>query len=258
MHAGNLAVVIEDLNITYRTVTGPRPAIANLSVGVAQGSFISILGPSGCGKSTLIKAVAGLLLPSSGAIIVGGRTVSGPLPDVGVVFQKPTLLPWKSVLDNILIGARARGLDPDEARERADRLVAMVRLKGFERNYPHELSGGMQQRVAIARALLLDPSVLVMDEPFAALDALTRERMGVEMQELWAGVGKTVVFVTHSIPEAVFLSDRIIVLSPAPAKIIRDIDIRLPVPRTRQLMSTSEFGGYCDHLREQLYHFEGA
>lgn len=256
MSSANLGVAVQDLSITYRTAAGPRPAISDLSLTVAPGTFVSILGPSGCGKSTLIKAVAGLLSPSCGGITVGGREVSGPAPEVGIVFQKPTLLPWKSVIDNILIGARAQRLGGEEARARADRLIALVRLKGVERNYPHELSGGMQQRVAIARALLLNPSVLVMDEPFAALDALTRERMGVEMQELWAGVGKTVIFVTHSITEAVFLSDRIVVLSPAPAKIITDINIELPIPRSRRLMSTSEFGNYCDHLREQLYKFE--
>jgi len=252
------AVLLERLHVTYATAAGPIPAVADLSLAIEAGSFVSVLGPSGCGKSTLIKVISGLLAPSAGRVELNGAPVTGPRPDVGIVFQQPTLLPWKTVLDNVLVPLRARKAPREEAIARAEELIALVKLKGFERNYPFELSGGMQQRVALARALIHDPPVIVMDEPFAALDALTREQMSLELQRLWSHSRKTVLFVTHSISEAVFLSDRVIVLSPRPARIVKDIRISLPRPRTTATMADAAFAAACDELRRQLYAVTGA
>jgi len=252
------ALAFDGLDVVYNTAAGKIPAVDGLSLHVPQGTFLSILGPSGCGKSTLIKVAAGLLPPSRGEVSVAGSRVTAPHPDVGIVFQQPTLLPWKTVEDNILVPVRARGGNRDEARARARELIALVKLSGFERNYPHELSGGMQQRVAIARALMHDPPVLVMDEPFAALDALTREQMMLELQRLWSVARKTVLFVTHSIQEAVFLSDRVVVLSPRPARITTDIEIALPRPRTLATMMELAFATACDALRQELYRSQPA
>jgi len=252
------ALAFDGLDVVYNTAAGKIPAVDGLSLHVPQGTFLSILGPSGCGKSTLIKVAAGLLPPSRGEVSVAGSRVTAPHPDVGIVFQQPTLLPWRTVEDNILVPVRARGGNRDEARARARELIALVKLSGFERNYPHELSGGMQQRVAIARALMHDPPVLVMDEPFAALDALTREQMMLELQRLWSVARKTVLFVTHSIQEAVFLSDRVVVLSPRPARITTDIEIALPRPRTLTTMMEPAFATACDALRQELYRSQPA
>jgi NitT/TauT family transport system ATP-binding protein len=191
-------------------------------------------------------------------VSVAGSRVTAPHPEVGIVFQQPTLLPWKSVQDNIMVPVRARGGHAGEARERVRELIALVNLAGFERNYPHELSGGMQQRVALARALMHDPPVLVMDEPFAALDALTRELMMLELQRLWSVQKKTVLFVTHSIQEAVFLSDRVVVLSPRPARITNDVPIALPRPRTLATLMEPAFARACDTLRQELYRSQPA
>jgi NitT/TauT family transport system ATP-binding protein len=252
------ALAFDGLDVVYNTAAGKIPAVGGLSLHVPQGTFLSILGPSGCGKSTLIKVAAGLLPPSRGEVSVAGSRVTAPHPDVGIVFQQPTLLPWKTVEDNILVPVRARGGNRDEAGARARELIALVKLSGFERNYPHELSGGMQQRVALARALMHDPPVLVMDEPFAALDALTREQMMLELQRLWSVARKTVLFVTHSIQEAVFLSDRVVVLSPRPARITTDIEIALPRPRTLATMMEPAFATACDALRQELYRSQPA
>ena len=252
------ALAFQGVRVVYNTAAGPIPAVEDLTLSVPAGTFLSILGPSGCGKSTLIKVAAGLLAPSAGEAAIGGARVAGPRPDVGIVFQQPTLLPWKTVEDNILVPVRARGGDMHAARARAHELIALVKLTGFERNYPHELSGGMQQRVALARALMHDPPVLVMDEPFAALDALTREQMMLELQRLWSHSRKTVLFVTHSIQEAVFLSDRVVVLSPRPARLTTDLAIDLPCPRTLATMTKPGFAAACDRLRQELYAAEPA
>ncbi|HEV7812917.1 MAG TPA: ABC transporter ATP-binding protein [Leifsonia sp.] len=256
--AARPALAFDGIDVVYRTAAGNIPAVENLSLSVPQGTFLSILGPSGCGKSTLIKVAAGLLSPSRGEVSVAGSRVTAPHPDVGIVFQQPTLLPWKTVEDNILVPVRARGGHAGEARARARELIALVKLAGFERNYPHELSGGMQQRVALARALMHDPPVLVMDEPFAALDALTREQMMLELQRLWSVARKTVLFVTHSIQEAVFLSDRVVVLSPRPARITTDIPITLQRPRTLATLMEPAFAAACDTLRQELYRSQPA
>ncbi len=256
--APEAALAFEGVRLTYRTEAGVLPAIAEVSLSVARGSFVSILGPSGCGKSTLLKMAAGLLPASAGRVRLAGQVVTGPRRDVGMVFQQPTLLPWRSVLDNVLVPARAQGLDMRRARDRARELIALVGLAGFEGAYPHELSGGMQQRAGLARAFVHEPEVLLMDEPFAALDALNRERMALELLEFWARSQRTVLFVTHGIQEAVFLSDRVVVLSNRPARIVEDIAIELPRPRGLDTMLLPAFTALCDRLRRRLFAAAGA
>jgi NitT/TauT family transport system ATP-binding protein len=240
---------VDRLSLVYPTSRGPLEALRELSFGLAPGEFVSLLGPSGCGKSTLLKLVTGLLRPSSGRISLAGAEVKGPRPDVGIVFQQATLLPWKRVIDNVLVPIRARGLDVSSYRAKAEALLEMVGLPAFGSHYPHELSGGMQQRVGIARALLHDPQLLLMDEPFAALDAMTRESMMDELLRIWSGSGKTVLFITHSIPEAVYLSDRVLVMGPRPGTIVEDITIDLPRPRNLATMADPLFGEYSNRLR---------
>jgi NitT/TauT family transport system ATP-binding protein len=219
---------------------------------VAPGEFVSVLGPSGCGKSTLLKLVTGLLRPSEGRLALAGRTIDGPRADVGIVFQQPTLLPWKRVIDNVLVPIRARGGAVAEYHDKAMGLLELVGLAAFARHYPQELSGGMQQRVGIARALLAEPNLLLMDEPFAALDAMTRESMMDELLHIWQRSGKTVLFITHSIPEAVYLSDRVLVMSPRPGRIVDSVDIDLPRPRSVETMATVRFGELCNELRARF------
>jgi NitT/TauT family transport system ATP-binding protein len=240
---------IEDLEVTYRSTRGPVVAVKGLSFSINHGEFVSVLGPSGCGKSTLLKVVSGLLAPSSGQIVLEGRTVSGPRPDVGIVFQRPTLLPWQTVLNNVLVPCRALRRNAVQSRTTAMNLLKMVGLEMFADRYPGELSGGMQQRAALARALVHDPSLLLMDEPFAALDAMTRERMAGELQRIWMQASKSVIFITHSIPEAVFLSDRVLVISDRPGRLVESVEISLPRPRNANVMASSEFGAFCNHFR---------
>ena len=208
-----------------------------------------MLGPSGCGKSTLLKIVAGLLRPTSGSVTLMRQEIRGPRRDVGMVFQQPTLLPWQTVLDNVLLPVRTLGLDAASGRARALALLELVGLADFAGHYPFELSGGMQQRVGIARGLVHEPNLLLMDEPFAALDAMSREFMMGELQRIWMAAGKSVVFITHSIPEAVFLSDRVVVLSRRPGRVIREMAIDLPRPRTLETMAMPEFAKYTHELR---------
>lgn len=193
---------------------------------------MTLVGRSGCGKSTLLRIVAGLIAPSSGTVAIAGRRVSGARRDVSLVFQRPALMPWRNVIDNVLLPVEILRLRKRDYRPVAADLLALVGLDGFERRYPYELSGGMQQRVALCRALIQDPQVLLMDEPFAALDALTREEMSLELQRIWTERQKTIVFVTHSVQEAVLLADRVIAMSPRPGRIVRTIDVRLPRPRS--------------------------
>jgi NitT/TauT family transport system ATP-binding protein len=201
----------------------------DLSVG--EGEFVAIVGPSGCGKSTLLRLVAGLAPPSAGTLRVGGRAVAGPQTELGIVFQSPVLLDWRNILGNVLIQVELRGLDPKRYRDRALALLDQVGLSEFQDRYPRELSGGMRQRASIVRALIHDPPILLMDEPFGALDALTREQMRIDLEALWLASGKTVLFVTHSIDEAVLLADRVVVMSPRPGRIDRVIPIEIPRPR---------------------------
>ncbi|MBK8064351.1 MAG: ABC transporter ATP-binding protein [Betaproteobacteria bacterium] len=239
----------DKLAVTYTSTRGPVVALQDLSTRLHQGEFLSVLGPSGCGKSTLLKVVAGLLRPSGGSVTLAGAPITGPRPDVGIVFQQPTLLPWQTVLDNVLLPVRTLGMDLAAGRDKAMQLLKLVGLDKFARHYPNELSGGMQQRVGIARGIIHDPTLLLMDEPFAALDAMTREHMMLELQRIWMATGKSVVFITHSIPEAVFLSDRIAVLSARPGRTIREVEIDLPRPRTLATMADPRFTEICNELR---------
>ena len=239
----------EGLAVTYSSSRGPVKALEGLSATLGQGEFLSVLGPSGCGKSTLLKVVSGLLRPSGGSVTLRGAAISGPRPDVGIVFQQPTLLPWQTTLDNVLLPIRTLGLDLDAGRAKAMGLLKLVGLDRFASHYPGELSGGMQQRVGIARGLIHDPALLLMDEPFAALDAMTREHMMMELQRIWMAAGKSVMFITHSIPEAVFLSDRIVVLSARPGRTIREFEVDLPRPRTLATMAEKPFAEHCNALR---------
>ena len=220
---------------TYRSGRGATArethALESVDLSIAEGEFLAIVGPSGCGKSTLLRMVAGLHLPSAGEVRVGGRIVDRPQTDIGIVFQSPVLLDWRNVLDNVLVQVELRGLKPGAYRDRALRLLAQVGLADFADRYPHELSGGMRQRVAIARALIHDAPLLLFDEPFGALDALTREQMRLDVEALWLSTRKTVIFITHSIDEAVLLADRVVVMSPRPGRIERVFDVPLPRPR---------------------------
>ena len=238
---------------TYRTREGDVETLKPLNFDIRAGEFVSVVGPSGCGKSTLMKMVAGLLPISSGALRLSGHPVNGPQTDVGIVFQSALLLPWRKVLDNILIQAEIRKLPMAAARERAQQLIDMAGLSGFEQKYPWQLSGGMQQRVAILRALLHDPTVLLMDEPFGALDAMTRERMNLELQRIWLQANKTVLLITHSIPEAIFLSDRVLVMSDRPGQIAAEYEIDLPRPRPLDVMGTDKFARYARELRAHFF-----
>ena len=241
-----------DVTLTYRTKRGLLTALQSLSLAVGRHEFVSVIGPSGCGKSTLLKAISGLLPISAGTIALGGVPVDGPRPQVGIVFQAPTLLPWKTVIENVLVPARAMRLDIARYRDKATELLRLVGLEQFAANYPHELSGGMQQRVGLARGLIHDPDILLMDEPFAALDAITRENMGTELQRLWMTTGKSVLFITHHIPEAVFLSDRVIILSNRPAHVVNEMVVDLPRPRTLATMADPRFAAMCNDLRVQF------
>jgi NitT/TauT family transport system ATP-binding protein len=243
-------LVAEHVSVTYRTAREPIQALRDLSLAVQPGQFVSLLGPSGCGKSTFLRLAAGLLPVTSGRLTLAGSAVAGPRRDVGVVFQQPTLLPWKTVLDNVLVPCRALRLDEGTSQGRARELLRLTGLESFAANYPYELSGGMQQRVGVARGLVHDPHLLLMDEPFGALDAMTRERMAMELQRIWMATGKSIVFITHSIPEAVFLSDEVIVLSARPGSVVERINVPLPRPRDGKTMSSDLFGQLCGRLRE--------
>jgi len=216
---------------TYRRGERETHAIERFDLAIREGEFLTIVGPSGCGKSTLLRIVAGLHLASAGDVRVDGRIVDRPQTNLGIVFQSPVLLDWRTALDNVLVQVELRGLDPREYKERALRMLEQVGLRDFADRYPYELSGGMRQRVAIARALIHDAPLLLMDEPFGALDALTREQMRLDLEALWLATRKTVLFITHSIDEAVLLADRVVVMSPRPGKIECVMDIALSRPR---------------------------
>ncbi|WP_258016034.1 ABC transporter ATP-binding protein [Streptomyces sp. AJS327] len=246
-------IELRGLHKVYRPrKSEPTHALSDIDVEVKRGEFISIVGPSGCGKTTLLKILAGLVPRSEGTVRIAGREVDGPLPEVGMVFQAATLLPWLTIERNVLVPAELQGLDKTAARKRAAELLEMVGLDGFEDKYPHELSGGMQQRAGICRALVHDPAVLLMDEPFGALDAMTREYMNLELLRIWRESGKTVVLVTHSIPEAVFLSDRVVVLSPRPGRIAEIADIDIARPRDLGVMASDEAGVHVERIRKHF------
>ena len=226
---------------TYRRAGRETHALDPIDLSIRAGEFLAIVGPSGCGKSTLLRIVAGLHLASAGETRVAGRIVDRPQTDLGVVFQSPVLLDWRTALDNVLVQVELRGLDPRAYRDRALRLLDQVGLAEFADRFPHELSGGMRQRVAIARALIHDAPLLLMDEPFGALDALTREQMRLDLEALWLATRKTVLFITHSIDEAVLLADRVVVMSPRPGRIERVFEPALPRPRGLEARRSREF-----------------
>ena len=234
---------------TYGGRQGPVRAVAAATLDVRKGEFVSLLGPSGCGKSTLLMMIAGLERPTAGLIELDGSPVTGPRGDIGIIFQDATLLPWKTVLDNVLFPIRIRRRPRPSDRERARELLSIVGLAGFERHKPAQLSGGMRQRVAICRALVTDPGILLMDEPFSALDAITRDEMNVQLAELMDRTAKTVIFVTHSIREAAFLSDRVVVMGGRPSGVLLDEAIPFGRPRTLDLEETAGFGQVVRRLR---------
>jgi NitT/TauT family transport system ATP-binding protein len=239
---------------TYRTRRGDLVhALAETSLTVGSNEFVTLVGPSGCGKSTLLKLVAGLVPPTRGRIHVRDQPVEEPFPDVGFVFQQPVLLPWRTVVDNVLFSIEMLGLEPRQYRKPAADLLELTGLAGFETKYPRELSGGMQQRVAICRALLPDPGLLLMDEPFGALDAMTREEMSLELLRIWEERRKTILFVTHSIPEAILLADRVVVMSSRPGRIVRVITVDLPRPRTMDLEFDPRFKAHSDEVRGLIF-----
>jgi NitT/TauT family transport system ATP-binding protein len=246
------AIAVRHLAKDYGVGGNAIAALRDIDFNVGEGEFLSIVGPSGCGKSTLLKILAGLMPASSGEAKLNGTPIEGPRRDIGMVFQSPVLFPWRSVLDNALLPVDVQRLGREQLLERAHALIALVGLSGFEHRYPWELSGGMQQRVALVRALIHDPALLLMDEPFGALDALTRESMNVELQRIWLERRKTVVFVTHSTSEAVFLADRVMVMSARPGTIADMLKIELPRPRTLDVMTTEAFGTYVRRIRSGL------
>jgi len=243
------ALAIRDVSLVYDEDV---EALRSVSLNVRSGEFVSIVGPSGCGKSSLLKLILGLERPTEGEIRLSGHVVEGPNRDVGVVFQSPVLLPWRTVLQNVLLPADVQHLDRNAAAERAAHLLQFAGLAGFEKRYPFELSGGMQQRVAIVRALIHDPQLLLMDEPFAALDAMTREQMSMELQRIWMQSRKTVVFITHSIQEAVLLSDRIAVMSARPGRLISVLEHGAPRPREIKDLAAPEMAKLAATIRDQL------
>src|SRR5437016_10786997 len=242
------AIAVKELSKLYPTRDGSVHALQQISFSVSEGEFVAVVGPSGCGKSTLLKILAGILPPSKGEARLRGTPITGPRRDIGVVFQSPVLLPWRCVLDNVLLPVDVQRLGRDRHRKVAMDLLSLVGLEGFERRYPWELSGGMQQRVAITRALIHDPAMLLMDEPFGALDAMTREQMNLELQRVWLEKRKTVLFITHSIAEAVFLADRVLVMTPRPGRIMDDLSIALARPRPLAVLNTPQFGAYVQRI----------
>jgi NitT/TauT family transport system ATP-binding protein len=253
------AISFEAVGMTFRTESGPLTALQGVSLSLRQHEFVAVLGPSGCGKSTLLRLTAGLMAPTAGRVSVFGREVTQPRDDVGIVFQQATLLPWATVEDNVTFPARhMRGRVDAKDRAQARQIIETVGLAGFEKRLPGELSGGMQQRVGIARALFLNPDILLMDEPFSALDALTRDAMGFELLRLWQASPKTVMFITHSIPEAVLLADRVVVMGARPGRVVADMAVPLGRPRDEGSLRSAEMQDYMAELRGLLLHKEVA
>lgn len=246
-------VDIHGVDVTFETKARTVRALSGIDLAIEPGEFLSIAGPSGCGKSTLLRVVAGLTKTTAGGVTLRGSRVEGPRRDVGFVFQRAALLDWRTARGNILFQAEMRGLPKDWARKRADELIEMTGLTGFEKAMPYELSGGMQQRVSLCRALLHEPDVLLMDEPFGALDALTRENMNVELRRIWEATGMTVVLVTHSVAEAVYLASRAVVMGPRPGRVIEEFTIELPSQRDYEpTLENPEFQRLTSRIRELL------
>ncbi len=243
---------VKDLGVTFTDEKGSLQALNQINFSVDREQFICVVGPSGSGKSTLIRVLAGLLAPTSGEVVLDGIPINEPRQGVGIVFQKANLMPWRSVLRNITLPLEINHVPQNEANERASELIELVGLTGFEDWLPHDLSGGMLQRVAIARSLIQDPDLLLLDEPFGALDALTREKMGAELLRIWRVRKKTVIMITHDISEAVFLADRVLAISPQPGNLRLDLEINLERPRQEDDRFSPEFVVYTQLLRDAI------
>jgi NitT/TauT family transport system ATP-binding protein len=243
------AIEIRDVGQVFRTAGAEVVALSQMSLEIKPGRFVVLVGPSGCGKSTLLMMLAGLREPTSGSILINGTPITKPDPDrVGVVFQEASLFPWLTAEENVEFPLALRGVAKAERRAKAEEALKLVGLEGFGKRHPHELSGGMKQRVSIARGLVQDPPVLLMDEPFAALDEQTRMTMGDELLRIWAATGKTIVFVTHSLTEAVYLADEVVVMSARPGRIVDHLQVSLPRPRTYEMLSGDVFGSLRDRI----------
>ena len=249
-----LAVEANAISLTFETADGRVDALSNVSLQIAEGEFVSFIGPSGCGKTTMLRVIADLQQPTSGTFLVNGMTAENArlARSYGYVFQAPALFPWRTIEKNIKLPLEIMGFSESEQKIRAERYLSMVNLKGFERKFPWQLSGGMQQRVSIARALSFDPAMLLMDEPFGALDEIVRDHLNEQLLRLWKSTEKTVLFVTHSIPEAVFLSTKIVVMSPRPGRIIDIIDCNFPTDRSLEIRETPEFLKIAQRVRNGL------
>ena len=248
----NSFLSVSQVGKTYSSPRGAVVALQNLNLEIGAGEFVSILGPSGCGKSTLLKCIAGLESATSGDIRIGGSALDGPPRDLGMVFQSDVLLDWLTIVQNIMLTAHFKQLDTSVIQTKALELLSLFGLEGFEHRRPWELSGGMRQRAAICRALVDDPKLLLMDEPFGALDAMTRDDLNIEMQRIWLHSPKTVVLVTHSIAEAVFLSDRVVVMARNPGRIVNEYAIDLPRPRSFAVRAAPEYGLYLTQIRDEF------
>jgi len=245
-------ISIRNLKKIYLTKGGEVCALQDVTFDIFRGEFITLVGPSGCGKTTLLKIISGLLSKTDGDLVFSAEGDFDPKKDVGMVFQRPVLLKWRSIVDNVLLPVEILRLARQDYFPKAMGLLKLVGLEGFEKNYPNELSGGMQQRASISRALIHDPQLLLMDEPFGALDALTREKMNLEILRIWQETRKTILFVTHGIQEAVFLADRVIVLSARPARMVAAIEVNLPRPRIMEVKAEKEFGHLCLQIYKLL------
>ncbi len=250
--SGTTKLAVEDATKFYDTNSGPLHALDKTSLEIADGEFACVVGPSGCGKTTLLWSVAGLHSLTSGKVSLDGEAVTGPHPQIGMVFQEANLLPWRSLIKNIEFPFEIKREEPD--RDHIGKLIDRVGLGGFENKYPRELSGGMQQRAAIVRALSFNPSVLLMDEPFGALDAFTRDEMNLLVEEIWLETRKTILFITHNITEAVFLSDRVFVMSSRPGRIAKVFDIPFSRPRTLDLLATKEVFDLVNEIKAEIEH----
>ncbi len=242
----------EGLRHLYHTAQGPFLVLDGVDLAVGQGEFVAIVGPSGCGKSTLLRILGGLLAPTEGRVHLDGEPLSSPRRRVGYVFQKVTLMPWRTVLRNVILPLEVAGVPRPVAERRGQEVIALVGLEGFEAAYPRVLSGGMAQRVAIARALVAEPQVLLLDEPFGSLDALSREQMNLELLRIWQARQVTAVMVTHDLHEAIFLADRVLVMSPRPGRICAEVKVDLPRPRGLEVTYTEFFGALARRVREAI------
>ncbi len=245
-------ISIRGLSKLFPTQDGTLVALRDVNLDIQEGGFLSFVGPSGCGKSTLLNIIGGLLQRTEGEVRLRGEVQDRPRRELGMMFQAPVLFPWRTIVENVLLPVEVLGLDRAEYQRKAMEILNLVGLKGFERAYPRQLSGGMQQRAALSRVLVYDPDVLLLDEPFGSLDEFTREALNLELMNIWSATRKTILFVTHNIGEAVFLSDRIVVMTPRPGRIVKVVDVNLPRPRTRDVMHTPAYADRVFEVRELL------